>query len=48
MLDTIICSGPLVWLFSPACDAVELILEGGFIFPFVDRCFVVIDSDTTY
>ena len=24
MLDTIVCSGPLVWLFSPAWDAVLL------------------------
>jgi hypothetical protein len=35
MLDTIVCSGPLVWLFSPAWDAVKLTLEFGFIFPFV-------------
>ena len=35
MLDTIVCSGPLVWLFSPAA----VTLDVGFICP-----FVVIDS----
>jgi hypothetical protein len=35
MLDTIVCSGPLVWLFSPAWDAVILILEVGFIYSYV-------------
>jgi hypothetical protein len=33
MLDTIVSSGPLVWLFSPAWDAVKLTLEFGFIYP---------------
>jgi hypothetical protein len=31
MLDMIVCSGPLVWLFSPAWDAVKLTLDVGFI-----------------
>ncbi len=31
MLDTIVCLGPLVWLFSPAWDADELNLYVGFI-----------------
>jgi hypothetical protein len=35
MLDTIVCSEPLVWLFSPAWDAVTLTLDVGFICPFV-------------
>jgi hypothetical protein len=35
MLDTIVCSEPLVWLFSPAWDAVILTLDVGFICPFV-------------
>ncbi len=38
MLDTIVCSGALVWAvwqFSPACDTVQLTLEVGFICPFV-------------
>jgi hypothetical protein len=35
MLDSIICSEPLVWLFSPAWDAVILTLDVGFICPFV-------------
>ncbi len=40
ILDTIVCSGPQVRLFSPAWVAVELTLEFGFI------CrFVVIDDD---
>jgi hypothetical protein len=34
MLNTTVSSGPLVWLFSPAWDAVELTLEVGFIYPF--------------
>ena len=36
-LDTIVCSGSLAWLFSPAWDAVKLILQEdfGFICPFV-------------
>ena len=28
MLDTIVCSEPLVWLFSPAWDAVTITLDG--------------------
>ena len=35
MMDTIVCSRPLVWLFSPAWDAVTLTLDVGFIRPFV-------------
>jgi hypothetical protein len=35
MLDTIVCSGSLVWLFSPAWGAVTLTLDVGFICPFV-------------
>ncbi len=35
MLDTIVCSEPLVWLFSLAWDAVILTLDVGFICPFV-------------
>ena len=35
ILDTIVCSGILLWLFSPALDAVKLTLQVGFIFPFV-------------
>jgi hypothetical protein len=35
MLDTIVCSEPLVWLFSPAWNAVILTLDVGFICPFV-------------
>jgi hypothetical protein len=35
MLDTIECSGPLVWLFSPARDTVQFTLEFGFICRFV-------------
>ena len=35
MLDTIVCSESLVWLFSPAWDAVTLTLDVGFICPFV-------------
>ena len=32
----IVCSGSLVWLFSPALDAIKLTLPGGcFICPFV-------------
>ena len=34
-LDTIVCSGSLVGLFSPAWDAVKLTLKAGFICPFV-------------
>ena len=34
-LDKIACSEPLVWLFSPAWDAVTLNLDAGFIRPFV-------------
>ena len=33
--DTIVCSGTLLWLFSPAWDAVKLTLQVGFICPFV-------------
>ncbi len=29
MLDAIVCSVPLVWLFSPAWDAIERTLEVG-------------------
>ena len=35
MLDTIVRSEPLVWLFSPVWDAVILTLDVGFICPFV-------------
>ena len=35
ILDTIVCSGTLRSLFSPAWDAVELTLQVGFIGPFV-------------
>jgi hypothetical protein len=35
LLDTIVCSGPLIWLFSPAWDAVILTLDVGFFCPFV-------------
>jgi hypothetical protein len=35
MLDTIVCSEPLIWLFSPAWDAVILTLDIGFFCPFV-------------
>ena len=29
------CSGALIWLFSPAWDAIKLTLKVGFICPFV-------------
>ena len=35
ILDTIVCSGTLLWLFSPAWDTVKLTLQVGFICPFV-------------
>jgi hypothetical protein len=35
MLDTIVCSGPLVWLFSLALDAVILTMDVEFICPFM-------------
>ena len=35
ILDTIICLGTLLWLFSQARDAVQIILRVGFICPFV-------------
>ena len=35
ILDTTVCSGTLLWPFSPAWDAVELTLQAGFIRPFV-------------
>ena len=35
ILDTFVCSGALIWLFSPAWDAVKLTLKVGFICPFV-------------
>ncbi len=35
MLDMIVCSEPLVWLFSPAWDAGILTLDAGLICPFV-------------
>ena len=35
ILDTIVCSGTLLWLFSPAWDAVKLTLKVGFVCPFV-------------
>ena len=35
ILDTLVCLGALIWLFSPACDAVNLTLKVGFICPFV-------------
>ena len=31
ILDTIVCSGSLVWLFSPAWDAVKLTLPGAWL-----------------
>ena len=31
ILDTMVCSGSLVWLFSPAWDAVKLTLPGGWL-----------------
>ena len=31
ILDTIVCSGSLVWLFSPAWAAVKLTLAGGWL-----------------
>ena len=31
ILDTIVCSGSLVWLFSPAWDAIKLTLPGGWL-----------------
>jgi hypothetical protein len=34
-MDTTVCSRPLVWLFSPAWDAVTLTLDVGFICPSV-------------
>ena len=34
MLDPIVCSGTLLWLFSPAWDPIELTLQVGFICPF--------------
>ena len=33
--DMIVCSGTLLWLFSPAWDAVELTRKVGFICPLV-------------
>ena len=35
ILDTVICYETLLWLFSPAWDAVILTLQVGFIRPFV-------------
>jgi hypothetical protein len=35
LLDTIVCTEPLVWPFSPAWDAVIFTLDVGFICPFV-------------
>ena len=35
ILDTIVCSAALLWLFSLAWDAVELTLQVGFICPFM-------------
>ena len=35
ILDTIVHSRTLLWLFSQAWDAVELTLQVGFIYPFV-------------
>ena len=35
ILDTIVCSGTLFWLFTLAWDIVKLTLKGGFICPFV-------------
>ena len=35
ILDTIVCSGTLLWLFSPAWDAVKLTLQVGFTCPVV-------------
>jgi hypothetical protein len=34
MLDTIVCSEPLIWVFSLAWDAIILTLDVGFICPF--------------
>ena len=34
MLDIIVCSGPLVWLFSPAWDTIKLALKFWFHLPF--------------
>ena len=34
ILDTIVCSGTLLWLFSPAWDTLKLTLQVGFICPF--------------
>jgi hypothetical protein len=42
MLDTVVYSGPLVWLFSPAWDAVTLTLDVGFI------CLFVVIDPTDY
>ena len=35
ILDTLVCSAALLWLFSLPWDAVELTLQVGFIFPFM-------------
>ena len=35
ILDTIVCSGTLLWLLSPAWDAVKLTPPVGFTFPYV-------------
>ena len=35
ILDTMVCSGASLWLFSLAWDAVKLTLQVGFISPFV-------------
>ena len=35
ILDMFVCPGALIWLFSPALDAVNLTLKVGFICPFV-------------
>ena len=35
ILDTIVCWGTLLWLFSQACDAIKLTMKVGFICPFV-------------
>jgi hypothetical protein len=45
MMDMIACSGPLVWLFSPVWDAVELTLDVQ-----VERIcrFVVIEPTESY
>ena len=35
ILDTFVCSGALIWLFSPAWNTVKFTLKAGFVCPFV-------------